>query len=64
MKIASLLFKLLIKDDEFFCNSFCQISFDTLKEKLSKALVLRGMSWSLPFHISIDASGISLGVVL
>jgi hypothetical protein len=55
-KIASPLFKLLTKDSEFFWNILCQTSFETLKEKISIALVLRGPNWSLPFHISIDAS--------
>jgi hypothetical protein len=35
-----------------------------LKENLSVAPVLRGPDWSLPFHISIDASETTIGVVL
>ena len=38
--------------------------FDSLKEKLFVSPVLRGPNWSLPFHISIDASDTTLGVVL
>ena len=55
-KIAGRMFKLLTKDVEFCWNDNCQIAFDTLKEKLSTAPILRGPNWSLPFHISIDAS--------
>ena len=63
-KIATPMFKLLTKDVNFYWDSSCQIAFDTLKEKLFVAPVLRGPNWSLPFHISTDASDTSLGVVL
>jgi hypothetical protein len=63
-KIASPLFKLLTKDNEFFWNIPCQTAFETLKEKLYVAPVLRGPNWSLPFHISTDASDTTLGAVL
>lgn len=39
-------------------------SFDTLKEKLSSAPVLRGPDCKLPFHISIDAFDSAIGAVL
>ena len=42
----------------------CQHAFDTLKEKLSVAPVLRGANWALPFHISTDASDTAIGGVL
>ena len=58
------MFKLLTKDANFYWDSFCQNAFDTLKEKLSITPVLRGLNWSLPFHISTDASDTALGVVL
>ena len=41
-KIALPLFKLLVKDVEFYWNSNYQITFQILKEKLSTTLVLRG----------------------
>jgi hypothetical protein len=63
-KITSPMFKLLTKDVEFCWNDNCQIAFDTLKEKLSMAPILRGPNWSLPFHISMDASDTALGGVL
>ena len=56
--------KLLTKDVNFYWDSFCQIAFDTLKEKLSIKPILRGPNWSLPFHISTDASDTSLEAVL
>ena len=58
------MFKLLIKDVNFYWDASFQIAFDTLKENLFVALVLRGPNWSLPFHISTDASDTTLGAVL
>jgi hypothetical protein len=63
-QITSPLFKFLTKDNDFFWNTPCQTAFEILKEKLSIDFVLRGPNWSLPFHISIDASDTALGVVL
>lgn len=63
-KISTPMFKLLTKDVNFYWYASFQIAFDTLKEKLFVAPVLRGPNWSLPFHISIDASDTALGVVL
>jgi hypothetical protein len=62
--LATLLFKLFSKEDEFKWDDECQISFEILKQKLSTTPVLRGPNWSLPFHIYIDALDTSLGVVL
>ena len=42
----------------------CQTTFDKLKEKLSTAPILRGPNWTLPFHISSDASDTAIGAVL
>jgi len=63
-KIASPLFKLLTKDCEFIWNYDCQFFFETLKEKISKAPILRGSNRKLHFHISTDGSETTLGVVL
>ena len=63
-KIALPLFKLLVKDVEFFWNSNCQIAFQILKEKLSTTPILRGPDWKLPFHISTDASDTAVRGVL
>jgi len=51
IKIASPLFKLLTKDNDFFWNIPCQTTFETLKEKIYVALVLRGPNWSLLSYI-------------
>jgi len=63
-KITSPFFKLLTKDCEFNWNSNCQKAFETLKEKISEAPILRGLNSKVPFHISTDASNTTLGVVL
>jgi len=63
-KIASPLFKLLTKDCEFNWGPDCQSTFENLKTKISKAPILRGPNWKLPFHISTDASDTSLGAIL
>jgi hypothetical protein len=63
-KIASPLFKLLAKDVDFYWDTNCQVAFNALKEKISTTPVLRGPYWTLPFHISIDASDSTIGVVL
>lgn len=63
-KIATPMFKLLTKDVNFYWDASYEIAFDTLKEKLYVAPVLRGPNWSLPFHISTEASDTALGAVL
>lgn len=40
------------------------MAFEHLKQKLSKPPILRGPNWSLPFHISMDASDSALGAIL
>ena len=63
-KIALPLFKLLSKDVNFNWDTDCQSAFQTLKEKLSTAPILRGPNWALPFHISTDASATAIGASL
>ena len=63
-KIVAPLFKLLMKNVEFQWTESCQSDFEVLKAKISVARILRGPDWSLPFHISIDASYIAIGGVL
>ena len=55
------MFKLLTKDSEFQWTKSCQNAFEILKAKLSVAPILRGPNWSLPFHISVDASHTTIG---
>eukprot|EP00253_Pinus_taeda_P010140 PITA_10140 len=50
-KIASLLFVLLMKNDEFKWNDDCQKEFAELKHQLSTTPILRELDWALPFHI-------------
>jgi hypothetical protein len=40
------------------------VEFVGLKKMILTTLVLRGPNWKIPFHISIDASDISIGDVL
>lgn len=54
----------MTKDSEFSWSTACQQSFETFKEKLVQAPVLRGPNWSLPFHISSNASDIAIGAAL
>jgi hypothetical protein len=63
-KIASPLFILLMKNVEFKWTNSCQEEFNTLKHQLSTAPILRGPDWTLPFHISYDASDTAIGAVL
>ena len=55
------MFKLLTKDVEFQWTESCQNAFEIIKAKLSVAPILRGFDWSLPFHISTDASDTAIG---
>jgi hypothetical protein len=63
-KITSRLFVLLMKNVEFKWTNSCQEAFNTLKHHLSTTPILRGPNWTLPFHISFDASDTAIGVVL
>jgi hypothetical protein len=42
----------------------CDVEFAGLKKLISTTPALRGPNWKIPFHISTDASDISIGVVL
>ena len=53
-----------MKDVQFVWNLACQTTFVKLKEKLSTTPILRGPNWTLPFHISSDASDTAIGAVL
>lgn len=63
-KIASPLFVLLMKNDEFKWTNTYQKAFEELKQQLSIAPILRGPNWALPFHISSNASNTAIGAVL
>jgi hypothetical protein len=49
---------------EFKWSDKCDVAFEELKRMVSTTQVLRGPNWKLPFHISLDASDITIGVVL
>jgi hypothetical protein len=63
-KIASPLFTLFSKDVDYCCTLNYQQVFETIKERLSTALVLQGPNWALSFHIHINASNKSVGALL
>jgi hypothetical protein len=56
--------KILKKDCQFSWTKECQQNFDTLKQKMVTATILDFTEWSKEFHVHVDASSISLGVVL
>ena len=56
--------KLLKKDVAFEWSQECQCSFDTLKAKLAFAPILVFPDWNKEFHVHVDASSTTLGVVL
>ena len=63
-KLATPLFKLLVKDVNFIWEDSRQKAFEDLKLRLSETPILRGPNWTLPFHISTDASNSALGAIL
>ena len=63
-KLVAPLFKLLVKDVNFIWEDSCQKAFEDLKLRLSETPILRGPSWTLPFHINPDASDSALGAIL
>ena len=63
-KIVAPMFKLLVKDVNFIWEDSCQSAFEDLKLRLTETPILRGPNWTLPFHISTDASDSTLGAVL
>ena len=62
--ITTPLEKFLKKDVSFFWDDECQKSFELFKEKMVSALILIFLDWEKAFHVHVDASGITLEVVL
>ncbi|GKV14108.1 hypothetical protein SLEP1_g25025 [Rubroshorea leprosula] len=62
--IAQPLCNLLAKDVEFNWTPKCEEAFQTLVTKLTTALIIQSLDWSLPFEIMCDASNHAVGVVL
>jgi hypothetical protein len=62
--ITAPLENLLKKAKMFQWAPKCDKSFETLKEKLSTALIMIFPKWENEFHVHVDASSISLGDIL
>ena len=54
----------LTRNVEFHWSEKCDTYFLDLNKMVSIALVLHGLNWELPFHISLDASDTTIGAVL
>ncbi|KAH9311923.1 hypothetical protein KI387_026958, partial [Taxus chinensis] len=63
-KIAAPLEIFLRHKSAFQWGEVHQRAFDTLKERLITAPILRFPSWDKPFHVHVDASGIEMGAIL
>lgn len=63
-KIIAPVFALLHKGTEFEWTGYCETSFQLIKQKLATLPIMRGIDWSLPFHIHYDASDYAIGEVL
>nr|GEX71119.1 reverse transcriptase domain-containing protein [Tanacetum cinerariifolium] len=63
-KIARSMTRLLEKDTPFFFSDECIKAFQTLKKKLTEALILISPNWDLPFELMCDASDFAIGAVL
>ncbi|GJR66072.1 reverse transcriptase domain-containing protein [Tanacetum coccineum] len=64
LKIARPMTHLLEKETPFFFSKECIESFNTLKRKLTEALILIAPDWDLPFELMCDASDFAIGAVL
>nr|GFC22858.1 reverse transcriptase domain-containing protein [Tanacetum cinerariifolium] len=63
-KIARPMTHLLEKKTPFVISKECVDAFNTLKKKLTKALILVVSHWNLPFELMCDAIDFAIGVVL
>nr|GEU95928.1 reverse transcriptase domain-containing protein [Tanacetum cinerariifolium] len=64
LKIARPMTKLLEKDTPFHFSKECVEAFQTLKKKLTEALILIALDWDMPFELMCDASDYANGSVL
>jgi hypothetical protein len=62
--IAAPLNNLLREDVAWDWSEGCQKAFDTIKERLTQAPILRRPDYSRPFELHTDWSGVGLGAVL
>ncbi|GJU70965.1 reverse transcriptase domain-containing protein [Tanacetum coccineum] len=63
-EIARPMTHLLEKETPFIFSKECIKAFETLKIKLTQALILVAPDWDLPFEIMCDASDFAIGAVL
>nr|GEU43178.1 reverse transcriptase domain-containing protein [Tanacetum cinerariifolium] len=63
-KIARPMTRLLEKDTPFLFSKECVEAFQTLKRKLTEALILIAPDWDIPFELMCDASDFAIGAVL
>nr|GEY25110.1 reverse transcriptase domain-containing protein [Tanacetum cinerariifolium] len=63
-KIARPMTRLLEKDTLFFFSKECVEAFQTLKRKLTEALIFIASDWDLPFELMCNASDFAIGTVL
>ncbi|GJW18721.1 reverse transcriptase domain-containing protein [Tanacetum coccineum] len=63
-KIARPMTHLLEKETPFVFSKDCIDAFETLKKKLTEALILVVLDWNLPFELMCDASDFAIGAVL
>nr|GEZ02248.1 reverse transcriptase domain-containing protein [Tanacetum cinerariifolium] len=62
LEIARPMTHLLEKETPFVFSKDCIDAFETLKKKLTKALIIP--DWNLPFELMFDASDFAIGAVL
>nr|GEV19642.1 reverse transcriptase domain-containing protein [Tanacetum cinerariifolium] len=63
-KIARPMTHLLEKETPFVFSKECIDAFNTLKKKLTEALILVVPDWNLPFELRCDVSDYAIGAVL
>ncbi|GJU49696.1 reverse transcriptase domain-containing protein [Tanacetum coccineum] len=63
-KISLPMTYLLEKNTPFNFSEDCILAFQTLKKKLTEALILIAPNWDQPFEIMCDASDYAIGAVL
>ena len=64
VEITAPMEKLLKKDTKFEWNEYCQGSLDKIKHKMATMPILIFPDWTKEFHVHVDASSITLGIVL
>ncbi len=56
--------KLMKKTKQFMWVSECQTTWELIKQKYIKTLILITLNWDVEFHVHIDASMLTIGVML